>query len=104
MLFSAAVIGCTWTRTHSQLNSSAVAVVPGMNHCKGGPGANVFDMLTPLVQWVEDDIAPERVIATHYVNNNPAQGVQFTRPLCPYPKEAEYKGGNTNDAATFVRK
>jgi len=79
-------------------------MVPGMNHCKGGPGANVFDMLTPLVQWVEGDIAPERVIATHYVNNNPAQGVQFTRPLCSYPKEAEYKGGNTNDADNFVCK
>jgi feruloyl esterase len=59
---------------------------------------------TPLVQWVEDHIAQERVIATLYVNNNPAQGVQFTRPWCPYPKEAEYKGGNTNDAANFVCK
>jgi feruloyl esterase len=61
-------------------------------------------MLMPLVQWVEDDIAPEDVIATHYVNNNPAPGVQFTRPLCPYPKEAEYKGGNTHHAANFVCK
>jgi hypothetical protein len=42
----------------------------------GRPGANVFDMLTPLVQWVEDDIALAHVIATHYVNNNPAHGVQ----------------------------
>ncbi len=80
-------------------------MVPGMNHCKGGPGANVFDMLTPLVQWVEDDVAPSRIIATHYVNNNPTQGVQFTRPLCSYPQEAVYKGsGNTNDAANFVCK
>jgi feruloyl esterase len=79
-------------------------MVPGMNHCKGGPGANVFDMLTPLVQWVEQDVAPERVIATHYVNNNPDQGVQFTRPLCFYPKEAVYKGGNTNDASNFACK
>ena len=60
-------------------------------------------MLIPLVQWVEDDIAPEHVIAT-LVNNNPAQGVQFTRPLCAYPKEAEYKGGYTNHAANFVCK
>jgi feruloyl esterase len=37
-------------------------MVPGINHCQGGPGANVFDMLTPLVQWFEDDIAPERVM------------------------------------------
>jgi feruloyl esterase len=77
-------------------------MVPGMNHCKGGPGADVFDMLSPLVQWVEEDIAPERVIATHFVNNNPAQGIQFQRPLCPYPKEAEYQGGDTNDAANFA--
>jgi feruloyl esterase len=80
-------------------------MVPGMNHCKGGPGANVFDMLTPLVQWVEDDNAPSRIIATHYLNNDPTQGVQFTRPLCSYPREAVYKGsGNTNDAANFVCK
>jgi feruloyl esterase len=78
-------------------------MVPGMNHCSGGPGANVFDMLAPLVQWVEQDVAPDSVVATHYVNNTPAQGVAFTRPLCPYPQEAEYKGtGDTNDAASFV--
>jgi hypothetical protein len=71
---------------------------------RGWSRPNVFDMFIPLVQWVEDDIASERVIVTHYVNNNPAQGDQFTRPLCPYPKEAEYKGGNTDDAANFVCK
>ena len=80
-------------------------MVPGMNHCSGGPGANVFDMLTPLVQWVEQNIAPDSVIATHYVKNMPAQGVAFTRPLCPYPQEAVYKGsGDTNDAASFACK
>jgi len=80
-------------------------MVPGMNHCKGGPGANVFDMLTPLVQWVEDDNAPSRIIATHYINNDPTHGVQFTRPLCSYPREAVYKGsGNPNDAANFACK
>ena len=89
-----------WTQEYYRL-----FMVPGMNHCKGGPGANVFDMLTPLVQWVEDDVAPSRIIATHYVNNDPTQGVQFTRPLCSYPREAVYKGsGNTNDAANFVCK
>lgn len=84
-------------------DSYRLFMVPGMNHCSGGPGANVFDMLTPLVQWVEQGIAPESVIATHYVNNTVAQGVAFTRPLCTYPKEAVYEGsGNTNDAANFV--
>jgi feruloyl esterase len=86
-------------------DSYRLFMVPGMNHCKGGPGANVFDMLTPLVQWVEQDIAPDRVLATHYVNNNPDQGVVFTRPLCSYPHEAVYTGsGNTNDAANFICK
>jgi feruloyl esterase len=76
-----------------------------MNHCKGGPGANVFDLLTPLVQWVEQDIAPDTVLATHYVNNDPEQGVAFTRPLCSYPQEAVYEeSGNPNDAANFVCK
>jgi feruloyl esterase len=80
-------------------------MVPGMNHCQGGPGANVFDMLTPLVHWVEQDTAPDRVLATHYVNNMPDQGVAFTRPLCSYPRQAVYKGsGNSNDAANFVCK
>ena len=77
-------------------------MVPGMNHCQGGPGANVFDMLTPLDQWVEQDSAPDRILATHYVNNDPAQGVALTRPLCSYPQEATYVGGNPNDAANFV--
>jgi feruloyl esterase len=80
-------------------------MVPGMNHCKGGPGANAFDMLTPLVHWVEQDVAPDRVLATHYVNNDPNEGVGFTRPLCSYPQEAVYRGsGNINNAANFVCK
>jgi len=77
-------------------------MVPGMNHCEGGPGANVFNTLTPITRWVEDDIAPNRILATHYRNNDPNQGIQFTRPLCSYPKEAVYKGGDQNDAKNFV--
>jgi feruloyl esterase len=80
-------------------------MVPGMNHCKSGPGANVFDMLIPLAHWVEHDIAPDRILATHYVNNDPAQGIAFKRPLCVYPQEAVYKGsGNTDDADNFACK
>jgi Tannase and feruloyl esterase len=78
-------------------------MAPGMNHCKGGPGANVFDMLTPLVHWVEQGMAPDRILATHYADNSPHQGVAFTRPLCSYPLKATYKGsGSTNDAANFA--
>ena len=69
-------------------------MLPGMGHCSGGPGATHFDPLGPLVDWVEHGVAPERIIAT---------GESFTRPLCPYPQTAQYKGtGDTNDASSFV--
>jgi feruloyl esterase len=74
-------------------------MVPGMWHCGGGPGATTFDMLEPLNDWVEKGKAPERVIASRQENGK----VQRTRPLCPYPMEAQWKGtGSTDDAANFV--
>jgi len=77
-------------------------MVPGMFHCSGGPGPNVFDALTPLVNWVEQDVAPQTITATKFVNDNPSLGVQMTRPLCVYPKVAKYNGsGSTNIAANF---
>jgi pimeloyl-ACP methyl ester carboxylesterase len=85
--------------------------VPGMNHCGGGPTADQFDMLTPLVNWVEKGQAPESVTATARGPGNPG-GVNAdvpaswapnrTRPLCPYPQVARYKGsGSLEDAANF---
>jgi feruloyl esterase len=77
-------------------------MVPGMYHCSGGPGPNVFDALTPLVQWVEQGVAPETIVATKFVNDTPP-AVQMTRPLCLFPKVAKYSGsGNPNVAANFV--
>jgi hypothetical protein len=56
-----------------------------------------------LRQWVEQGIAPERIIATKYVDDKPANGAAFTRPLCPYPQQAVYRGfGSTADAASFA--
>jgi len=91
-------------------------MAPGMAHCGGGPGPNAFgaggsgsadperNMYRALEQWVEQGIAPARIIATKYRNDrNPAEGVKMTRPLCAYPHVAKYKGsGDTNDAANFV--
>lgn len=78
-------------------------MVPGMGHCGGGEGATNFDMLTALEAWREHDEAPEKIIATKYVENNPAAGVEMTHPLCPYPQTAQYKGsGDANDAANFA--
>lgn len=74
-------------------------MAPGMQHCQGGAGPNVFDALTALEQWRENKTAPERIIATHSTSN----AIDNTRPLCPYPQAAIYKGsGNTTDAANFV--
>jgi feruloyl esterase len=76
-------------------------MVPGMYHCSGGPGPNVFDALTPLVTWVETGVAPETIIATTPPATPPA--VQITRPLCVFPKVAKYNGsGSTNIAANFT--
>jgi feruloyl esterase len=74
-------------------------MVPGMQHCSGGPGPNSFDMLTALEDWVEKGKAPNRVVATH---RTAAGVVDRTRPLCVYPRVAVYSGsGSTDDAANF---
>ncbi len=74
-------------------------MVPGMQHCQGGPGATNFNMIEPLEKWAEQGVAPAEVIASHITNG----AVDRTRPLCPYPQEAQWKGaGSTDDAANFV--
>jgi hypothetical protein len=69
--------------------------VPGMLHCAGGQATDSFDMLTAIQAWVEDDVPPDRVVAS----GRALPGV--TRPLCPYPSVARYDGGDPNDAASF---
>ena len=77
-------------------------MVPGMFHCSGGPGPNVFDALTPLVGWVEKGTAPETIIATKFVGDTPP-AVEMTRPLCVFPKVAKYNGsGSTSLAQNFT--
>jgi feruloyl esterase len=76
-------------------------MVPGMAHCRGGDGTDRFDPISALEQWVEKGKAPESIIATRYIGEK----VDRTRPLCPYPQSAVYKGsGSTDDAANFVCK
>ena len=74
-------------------------MVPGMAHCTGGEGTSTFDMLGALDEWVEHGKAPDRIPASRVTNGT----VVRTRPLCPYPQVAAYKGsGSTDDAANFV--
>jgi len=83
------------------MDSYRLFMVPGMNHCGGGPGTTSFDMLAALEQWVEKKQAPQRITASRIVDGK----VERTRPLCPYPQVATYKGsGSTDDAANFVCK
>ena len=76
-------------------------LIPGANHCGGGPSASGADWFSPVVNWVENGVAPESVIGTAAASGNPFPG--RTRPLCPYPQYAHYKGsGDINVAANFV--
>jgi feruloyl esterase len=91
-------------------------MVPGMHHCAGGPGPDVFgeDGISPvndpqhniylaLEQWVEKGTAPSAVIASKMEGEGPGAKVKMTRLLCPYPQQAKYKGsGDANDASSFV--
>ena len=103
-------------------------MVPGMVHCAGGPGAWAADFIEAIVAWVENDAAPARIIAEHPGNFtfmesqvaiagrtvNWSEAIveageamenrkRFSRPLCPYPEYAQYKGaGDTDDAQNYA--
>lgn len=79
-------------------NSYRLFMVPGMAHCGGGEGTSNFDMLAAVVQWVEKGKAPDQIPASRVRDGK----VDRTRPLCPYPQVAQYKGsGSIEDAANF---
>lgn len=92
---------------------------PGLYHCSGGTGPSEFDLLTPIVAWVEQGVAPSKIIASQIANkgsggfsdrtgnnqsssNNDRQVVR-TRPVFPYPMQTQYSGkGSIDDASNFV--
>ncbi len=77
-------------------------MVPGMGHCGGGPGPNHFDMLAALERWVEKGVAPQRIVASKSQDGDPRRALLRTRPLCPYPATAHYRGrGSTDEAIHF---
>jgi pimeloyl-ACP methyl ester carboxylesterase len=78
-----------------EFDSSRFYSVPNMGHCGDG-GMEVFDMLTPLIDWVENGKAPGAIVATDWLRTG------TTRPLCPWPQYGRYKGaGDPRDAANF---
>lgn len=98
-------------QVHGDDGAARLYLVPGMGHCAGGPATEQFDLLTPLVRWVEEGEAPRAVVASTRGATN-AGGQNFdvpptwapdrTRPLCPYPRVAVYRGGDTERADSFV--
>ncbi len=73
-------------------------MVPGMGHCGGGDGPSTFNAMAALSQWVEQGKAPEQIPASHSTRGQ----TDRTRPLCPYPQTAVYKGsGSSDEAANF---
>jgi len=92
-------------------NLARLYLVPGMNHCSDGPATDQFDLLTPLVRWVEDGEAPQQVIASARGPANPG-GPNFdlppdwspnrTRPLCAFPRVAVYRGGDVERAESYA--
>jgi feruloyl esterase len=74
-------------------------MAPGMAHCRGGEGPDTFDKVGTLERWVEDGKLPDSIVASRITNGV----VSRTRPLCPYPQVAKYKGtGSIEDASNFV--
>ena len=82
-------------------DNARLYVAAGVNHCSGGPGADVFDLYTPMMNWAEHGVVPGEISAARL---DPASGQpQLTRPLCVYPAVPRYRGqGDVNDAASFV--
>jgi feruloyl esterase len=78
-------------------DSVRLFMLPGVGHCGGGDAPGITDMLSVIDQWVETGKAPERIIASNPPNQKP-----MSRPICPYPQIARYKGsGSIEDAANF---
>lgn len=91
-------------------------MVPGMQHCGGGPGADSFGQVgalnfddpthsvdAALEGWVEKGTAPSTIFASKYPSEEDHSRAIMTRPLCVYPQAAKYRGsGDANDAANFT--
>ena len=79
-------------------SSLALFMVPGMGHCQGGPGTDVFDKVAAVDRWIETGTKPQSIAASHMTGTV----TDRTRPLCAYPSVAHYIGtGSTDDAKNF---
>jgi feruloyl esterase len=84
-------------------------LIPNMGHCSGNIATDNFDMLTPMVNWIENGIAPDEIVATgtrYPASVGPYTGAgntTRTRPLCAYPKTLRYSGsGDISQASSYA--
>jgi feruloyl esterase len=75
-------------------------MIPGMYHCRRGPGPTEWDRLAPLVGWVEEGRAPDYLVGQHRTEG----AVDNERRICAYPQQAVYTGpaGGQDDRANWV--
>ena len=95
------MVDTTFSGDRTEANNAArLFMAPGMGHCAGGPGPNTWDKLAPLVDWVENGVAPDFVTAEHLSNGQ----VDNQRPLCAYPTQARYVGpaDGKDDSANWI--
>ncbi|KIP02010.1 hypothetical protein PHLGIDRAFT_26753 [Phlebiopsis gigantea 11061_1 CR5-6] len=115
----------TFMTEHTNLNIDdfyRLFTVSGMQHwyvsAHGGSGASSFgapndpisaisndpqhNVVSAIVRWVEEDIAPDNFTGVHFKNGNAAGGAQFTRPICKYPLSPHFVGGDPNSATSFI--
>ena len=95
------MVNATFDGSLTQASDSArLFLAPGMGHCRGGPGPDSWDKLAPMVNWVENGIAPDFVTAEHRTNGQ----VDNQRLVCAYPQQAQYVGpfGGANDPNNWI--
>lgn len=82
----------TGPKTPALASSVRLYVLPGVYHCRGGPGADAFDSLAALDHWIDSGEAPDHASATR-------EDGKLSRPLCSYPTLPRYKGSGDPAAA-----
>jgi len=90
-------------QTQAPAGQLRLFMAPGMDHCAGGEGPSAFDTLGVIDRWASENVAPERIVATRMPGPPGAPALPpMSRPLCPFPQVAAYKGsGDANEASSF---
>lgn len=74
---------------------------PHLGHGRDGPGAASIDFIGSIERWVEDEVAPDNVIASKIPRGGTTP--ELERPVCEWPKFPRYNGsGDPTKADSFT--